>query len=130
MRFLVVGGYNTVFGYVVFAGLYLLLQRRYGYLMIGLLAYSIALVNAFAAHRFLVFRASDSLFGSFARFNVSQLLVLCFGMLGLYVLVEYGRLNPLAAQALVILVSVVATYMLHRHFSFRNQSAEGGRPRH
>jgi putative flippase GtrA len=35
----------------------------------------------------------------------------------LFSLVEYGKLRPLAAQSVVMVVSVVLSYLLHRNFS-------------
>jgi putative flippase GtrA len=119
IRFLVVGGYNTVFGYLVFAALYLALGHRIHYLIVGSLAHLIALVNAFVVHRRLVFGSTGQWYSSFFRFSISQLAAFCVGLCGLYVLVEFVRLRPLWAQALVTSMSVALTYCLHRYFSFR-----------
>ena len=118
-RFLLAGGYNTVFGYLVFSGLYLLIGRWIHYLIIAVLAHGIAVINAFLVHRHLVFRSSEPWLKSFLRFNVSQLTALGFGISCLYALVTFGRFQPLVAQAIVASVSVVLTYLLHSRFSFR-----------
>ena len=120
-RFLLAGGYNTGFGYVVFSGLYLLFGEQVHYLVIAVLAHGIAVINAFIVHRRLVFRSLEPWFASFLRFNMSQLAALAFGITCLYVLVSYGRMRPLLAQALVTAVSVLVTYLLHSRFSFRGQ---------
>ena len=52
-------GYNTGFGYVVFSALYLLFGNRVHYLLIGLAAHLVAVVNAFWIHRRFVFRSND-----------------------------------------------------------------------
>lgn len=124
LRFLLAGGYNTLFGYLAFGVLFLLLGRRLHYLVIGILAYIISLVSAFVVYRHLVFRSTDLWHKSFVRFNLSQLFALGFGMAGLYALVEFGHLNPLLAQALVMIASVLLTYVLHRFFSFRARTNE------
>jgi putative flippase GtrA len=125
LRFLLAGSFNTAFGYAVFTSLYLLLGHRIHYLIVGILAYSISVVSAFAVYRSLVFRSSRSLFRSFVRFNLSQFAALGLGMVGLYSLVEFGHLNPLLAQAIVVVISAFFIYVLHRYFSFGVGSSDG-----
>jgi len=117
-RFLLVGAFNTLMGYLIFSGLFLLFGKWVHYLLIGLVSHVIAVTIAFAAHRFLVFRSTDRWQGSFVRFNLSQLVALGFGMSGLYVLVEFGHFNPLAAQAVITILAVALSYALHRFFTF------------
>lgn len=117
-RFLLVGAFNTLLGYSIFSGLFLLFGRRVHYLVIGLVSHVIAASIAFTAHRFLVFRSTDRWQGSFIRFNLSQLVALGFGISGLYALVEFVHLNPLVAQAVITAITVVLSYALHRFFTF------------
>jgi putative flippase GtrA len=119
LRFLAAGAYNTAFGYAAFVVLYVLLNPRVNYLIVALIAYAVSVVNAFATHRWLVFRATGGVAASFLRFNLSQAAVLGFGMAGLYAFVQIGHMNPLAAQALVLGLSVAITFVLHSKFSFR-----------
>lgn len=124
IRFLVAGGYNTVFGYVVFAILFLLAGRRVHYLVIGAFAHVISLTSGFMVYRWLVFRSSDRWYLAFARFCVSQLATFGAGIAGLYGLVAFGHFQPLLAQACVTFFSVILTYTLHRHYSFRDGTEE------
>jgi len=122
MRFLVAGGINTVVGYLTFSILYLLLERWVHYLAIGCLSQAIAVTSAFVVHRRLVFQCEDPWLPSFLRFNLSQLVSFAFGLAGLYGLVHFAQFPPLAAQAIVIVCSVVISYALHRYYSFRRGS--------
>jgi putative flippase GtrA len=119
LRFLLAGGYNTLFAYATFGALFLLFGRQVHYLLIGLITNVVAVISAFVVHRKFVFRSTDQWQTTFIRFYLSQLVALGFGMVGLYALVECARLNPLVAQAVIITLSVVLTYVLHRNFSFR-----------
>lgn len=119
-RFLLVGAFNTLFGYLLFSGLFLLFGKWLHYLIIGVIAHAIAVCNAFIAYRTLVFPSNDRWHASFVRFNLSQLVGLGFGMSGLYALVEFGHMNPLLAQALITTLLVILSYTLHRFFSFQN----------
>jgi putative flippase GtrA len=119
LRFLLAGAYNTAFGYLVFTVLYYGFGTTIGYLGVAVLCHPVALTSAFIVHRRLVFRSTVGWPASFLRFNLSQLVAILCGMLGLYGLVHFAHLSPLLAQAMVLLVSVVITYILHRRFSFR-----------
>jgi putative flippase GtrA len=81
----------------------------------------IAVVSAFLVHRTLVFGSTERWQASFVRFCLSQLVALGAGIVGLYVLVAFLHLNPLAAQAWIVAASVALTYVLHRFFSFRTR---------
>jgi putative flippase GtrA len=117
-RFLLVGAFNTLFGYLVFSGLFLLFGKWVHYLAIGFVSHLIAVSNAFVAYRSLVFPSTDRWQASFIRFNLSQLVSLGFGIAGLYGLVEFGHCRPLLAQAVITALSVLLSYTLHRFFSF------------
>jgi putative flippase GtrA len=119
LRFLLAGAYNTAFGFLVFTLLYYGLRTRISYLGVAVLCQAVSLTSAFIVYRRLVFRSAVGWLGSFLRFNLSQLVAFLSGMFGLYSLVHFVHLDPLAAQAIVVLASVVIAYTLHRYFSFR-----------
>lgn len=118
LRFLIVGGWNTLFGYVAFLILYWLLHRRLHYLVIGVLSHLIAMINAFTCHRLWVFRSRGPLVAEFIRFNLAQLFVLGCALASLWVLVTFLQINPLVGQAFVTIGAVVVSYLTHRRFSF------------
>jgi putative flippase GtrA len=122
VRFLAVGIWNSLFGYTAFAVLYLLLQEHIHYLLIGLIAHVLSTINAFLCQRWLVFRATTPWWSAFARFNLVQLLVLCWGLSGLALTVEVMHLRPLLGQLLVMSVAVIGSYLMHRNYSFRPHS--------
>jgi putative flippase GtrA len=118
-RFLAVGAYNTLFGYVAFVLLYTWLHERMHYLVIAVIAHVIAVINAFFAHRILVFRARGNLLPDFVRFNVTTLGSTAIGLAGLALLVDLGGIHPLLAQGMVMAVTVIITYVAHKRFTFR-----------
>lgn len=118
-RFLVIGAYNTAFGYAAFAGAYLLFHTRLHYLAIMVIAHVLAVTNAFLGHKFLTFRAQGHLLVDFLRFNLTYLGALFVGLLGMPLLVEVGHVHPLVSQAALIALTMVGTYVLHKRVSFR-----------
>ena len=118
VRFVVVGGWNTAFGYLAFVVLYALLHDRLNYLVIGALAHALSVTNAFVCHRMLVFRSRDPWFAEFVRFNLAQAAVLACGLAGLWFLVSVLHVSPLIGQAIVTVLGVVLSYLAHRRFTF------------
>src|SRR5579864_2108588 len=94
-RFLVVGAYNTVFGYACFASLYLACGKYVNYLLIQVAAHFLSVGNAFYWHRRLTFRSSLAWWPEFIRFNISYLGILVFGLIALPALVQGLRIHPL-----------------------------------
>lgn len=119
IRFLIVGAFNTAFGYCVFAFLYLLLGNRIHYLVVAVVAHAVSVLVSFTSQRQLVFRSRAPWLPEFIRFNLSLLSVFLGGLAALYGLVDGLGTPPLVGQAIVTVGSVVGSYFAHRHFSFR-----------
>jgi putative flippase GtrA len=118
-RFLLVGGYNTVFGYGLFGALIWLAGDRIHYLAILVLSHLVAVTNGYFAYQFFVFRDAPIGLASYARYHVVNLANLGFGAVGLSLLVELAHMTPLAAQALLVVAGVILSYILHKQYSFR-----------
>lgn len=119
VRYLLIGAFNTFFGYSVFAALWLLWGQTFHYIVVLAISHIIVVTSAFFCYRIWVFRKKGGIGGDFVRFNMVYLGAFIFNILVLPVLVEGMHFHPLVAQALVVVVTVVASYLLHRRFSFR-----------
>lgn len=121
VRFLLVGGVNTVVGYGVYALLFLLAGDSIGYLACLYLSYAIGVSVAFILHRRFTFRVSGSgrVAIDFLRFASVYVVSLVINTLALPLLVEVGRVNPLVSQALALVVTTLLSYFGHRFYSFR-----------
>lgn len=121
LRYVAIGVWNTLFAYAAFSSLYALLHRHWHYLVIGVAAHLVAVTNAFALQRRFVFRSVTPWWQAYLRFNLAQLLMLCWGLAGLAFFVEVLAWHPLISQLVVIVVSVVLGYLLSSKFAFRKQ---------
>ncbi len=119
LRYLVIGAWNTLVGYGIFAGLYLAFSQATGYVTIAVVSHVLAVTHSFATQRWIVFRSSGNVSWEFFRFHITHLASLAIGVLGLSLLVEIAHLAPLVAQALITVFVVFASYFLHQHFTFR-----------
>jgi putative flippase GtrA len=126
VRFLFVGGINTLFGYAVFVVLYLAAGHVIGYLGSLYLSYVIGVSLAFVLHRRVTFRAHETGGNAvldFLRFASVYVVSLVINTIGLPLLVELGHLSALGAQAIMVIVTTVISYVGHKYFSFRRFSA-------
>jgi len=114
VAFLLVGGVNTVVGFLCFAGFLLLLgQRRYLAVLVS--AHVVSVLIAFVLYRFVVFRVRGHVLADLWRFETVYLVLLP-------VLVEIAHLPVLLAQALIMLVTSLMSWVGHKNYSFRRPS--------
>ncbi len=119
LRFLCVGGFNTIFGPAVFVGLHFSIEHDIGYLGVLTVSWVIAVFEAFLAYRYIVFRVRGNFLLDLARFSLVYvgLYLLNLGLLPL--LVEGAGMPVLLAAAATLPVTTVASYLFHNRFSFR-----------
>jgi putative flippase GtrA len=118
-RYLIIGAYNTFVGYGIFVVLWILWGQLLHYIAVLCISHAISVINAFISYRTFVFRKRGAAWGDFFRFNLVYLGAFTFNVLALPFLIEVLKLYPLVAQALVVVVTIVASYISHKKFSFR-----------
>ncbi|MBI5792165.1 MAG: GtrA family protein [Rhodocyclales bacterium] len=124
VRFLLVGGWNTLFGTAMFATLYLLLVGHLHYLAILVISHVLSSINNWLTYRRLVFVSRADRLAEFVRFNASSLTVLAFNFAGLWLLVDFCDWHPIASQILLVAATVVLSYLIHAGYSFRHRGKE------
>ena len=104
--------FNSVFGDVI------------GYIGSLYLSYLLAVLIAFVLHRRFTFRivGSHNLFVDFARFASVYIVSLAINTVALPLMVELAGLSPAVAQAIVVVVTTLISYVGHKWFSFRRSA--------
>jgi putative flippase GtrA len=123
--YLVVGGWNTVFGYGVWALMQYLLGDYLPYLVVLVLAWPMNVLNAYLGYRYIVFRSRGPVLKELPRFSFVYLVALVVNLALLPVALRMMPFNIYVVQALFLGVVVVCSYLGHKYFSFR-----GGHQRH
>ncbi|WP_298227299.1 GtrA family protein [Gryllotalpicola sp.] len=129
-RFLLVGGFNFLFGFAVFLAVNAtvgLAIDRAGQPVVAsiadvLISHVISSITAFALYRIFVFRVKGKLLIDFLRFQSVNLINLVANTVLLPTLVAAG-LPRIPTQAGLVLVLTVVSYLGHRYFSFRRVPA-------
>jgi putative flippase GtrA len=128
-RYILVGAFNTGFGYSLFVALNYLFRRLgiYGSELASLLGNIIAITTAFLGYKWFVFRTHGNYLREWLR---------CISVYGTSMLFSLVMLPPLTlllrrwfgptqtasniAAAILTIVTVAASYFGHKHFSFRS----------
>ncbi len=128
LRFLMVGIWNTFFGYLVFVGFdslfFPLFSQRYvAYMSAAILSNILAIINAYIFHKYITFKSRIKGIGvvfEFLKFSATYLITFCLSLLILPLFVEILNVTPKIAGGLVILCCTVISYVGHSKFSFRD----------
>jgi len=121
IRYLLVGGWNTVFGMAVYAGLYYWLGGRVHYLILVVPANILAITNAFICYKLFVFKTKGNILREYFRCYIVYGGTMLAAVAALWVLVEWLGMSPVAANCACTAVTTMVSYLAHRNFSFRTQ---------
>jgi putative flippase GtrA len=128
VRYLLVGGFNTCFGYALFVAFNYLFRSLgvYGSEIASLLGNIIAITVAFLGYKWFVFRTHGnylrewmrclSVYGSSMLFALVMLPPLTLLLRRWY---GHSQMASNVAAAILTVVTVAASYFGHKHFSFR-----------
>ncbi|WP_445443580.1 GtrA family protein [Clavibacter sp. km1a] len=133
VAFLLVGGFNTAFAFLLFAGLAATAGAALdaaGQPVLGSLvplagSYAVAVLVAFVLYRHLVFRVRGHVLRDLARFVSVYVVSISLNAVSLPLLVAVG-VPRLVAQALIVVAITLISYVGHRWFSFRRARGGGG----
>src|SRR5664280_2252727 len=122
LLYLAVGGWNTVFGYGVWALLQYLLGDHLHYLVVVVLSWPFAVLNAYLGYRYVVFRSRGSVFRELPRFSLVYVLTLLVNLALLPIALRVTPFNIYVVQALLTGVVVICSYLAHKYYSFGGRS--------
>ncbi len=130
-RYLLVGIWNTAFGYGTFALFTMLLQRisPHGYIAASVLSSLLNITVAFFGYKWFVFKTKGNYLREWARCVAvySGAIVITAALLPLVVLLLHRTTTltnsaPYVAGALLIGITTIYSFIGHRKFSFRSQA--------
>lgn len=117
LRFILLGGFNTLLSYLIFVFLIKILIFPY---QLGLIVQYVITVNlSIFTMRYYVFRSTHPLKAEYCKAWTVYLLMLGFNYLFLYLAIDLWHYNILLSQAAYTILSTIITYLLHRFYSFR-----------
>ncbi|WP_254848764.1 GtrA family protein [Paenibacillus odorifer] len=109
MKFVISGGINTLFTYLV----YLLLLQALSYSMSYTISYISGIFLSYYLNTIFVFKEKVT-FRKFLKFPIVYLVQYLINLLMLFVLVEYLNLSKQIVPLIVIVVTIPITYTLSK----------------
>jgi len=127
-RYIMVGIWNTIFGYGTYAGFTALLtpHMSHAYIAASLVANFLAITMAFLAYKWLVFKTKGNYLSEWARcvavYGGSSVIGTLLLPLLVFALRHLTRLDssaPYVAGAAIMVLNLVISFLGHKNFSFR-----------
>lgn len=118
VRFLLVGGFNTVISYVLF----LITTALFNYKTALILTYISGINISIISMRYLVFKSNIPLRRQYLKAASSYILMLFGNYAVLYLLIDLMQFEPWLAQAIFTIISTVLLYFLHKEINFKSLS--------
>ena len=120
-RFVVVGIWNTIFGYGVFCLLETLFTQLFSskfasYMVAMVLAQILAVTNAFIWHKYITFKSKvkgKAIIAEYFRFSATYVVTFVLGLVLLPAFVEIMHMTPKIAAAIITLICMVFSYLGH-----------------
>jgi putative flippase GtrA len=122
INYLIVGAWNTFFGYLTYYFLYNLLNKKINYIIILVPSNIIAITNAYICYKIFVFRSKGNFIKEYFRFYIVYGISLLLNFILLALFVEILAVTPLIAQAAITIITVSLSYIIHKKYTFRNDS--------
>lgn len=122
LRYLLVGGWNTAFGYLVGVGLFLMLGQHLHIVLIAIISNVIAITMSFVAYKILVFRTHGKWLIEYLKCYLVYGGNALIGVFLLWIFVDYFSMNIWLAQGAIILLAVIFSYLLHKRFTFKRSA--------
>ena len=123
INYLLVGSWNTLFGYLAFAALYFLFRSYVHYMILFVISSVLSITNAYLAYKLFVFKTKGHYWREYSRFYVVYGGALALNLALLPLVVVTFRLSPVIAQAGLAFITVICSYFGHKNFSFKTSAA-------
>ena len=125
LRFLMVGGLNTLIGIICFPLMYYLLPFLQSYYLILMLLSQVFCISfSYITNKYLVFKTKQVSLREYLRFTFFYNFVFLINLGVLPLLVKYQHLNPAIVQLCINIFIAVASYFWHTHITFPTSTRE------
>lgn len=122
VRYLLAGSANTALSYGVYAALNYVFAGRfpYSYLAAAILGNIITITIAYVNYKVFVFKTPENYLREYLRFYVVYGFSFALGLILLPIFVEVLGLNSYLAGALLLPITVMLSFIGHKHYSFQS----------
>lgn len=118
IRYFLVGGLNTVVGYCIGVGMYKALGSNFGIVWVGIFSNVLSITVSFLTYKMLVFRTKGMWVAEYLKSYLVYGGIALISIFFLWLFVDNMKLSIWLAQALVLVVTVVISFISHSRFTF------------
>lgn len=118
INYLIVGGWNTLFGYSITVFLYYHLSPVLHIITIGALTNLLTISMSFTTYKLFVFKTRGNWVYEYARSYVVYGVAALLSIAGLWILVDLINMTIWIAQGVVMAGVVALSYFGHNHYTF------------
>jgi len=120
IRYLLVGGINTVIGYSIGVGIYKLLSNQVNIVLIGFISNILTITISFLTYKIFVFKTKGRWIIEYLKAYVVYGSMAIFGTILLWFFVDLIGFNIWITQALIIMITVAFSYIGHVKYTFNH----------
>ncbi len=125
IRFLIVGGLNTIIGLGLFPILFLILDRFHiHYLIVFFISYIGSTTFSFLSNKIFVFKTIGNYLHEYLKFMSFQLAHFFVNLVGLPVLVEFFNIKPIIAQPVFAILVITTSYFWYSRVTFLKKGSK------
>jgi len=116
--YVVVGGWNTLFGVGLYTGVYFLMKDDVNYFVLLILCNIVAITNAYICYKLFVFKTKGNWLREYPRFCGVYGVAMLLGMGLIVLLVQLMHVHPVLANIATTALTVIVSFFGHKHVSF------------
>lgn len=120
VRFLLVGGYNTVISYAIYSLILYILNGHHPQFSL-FCAFILSSVNSFWTQKIFVFQSVQKAFPEYIRCLGAWSINYGFNAVLLFIFADVCHINPYAAQFLALVLVTVNSYMMLKYIAFKKK---------
>jgi putative flippase GtrA len=119
--FLLAGGINTLFGYMIGVSVYAVIGDRLNIIWIGMISSYLSITFSFLTHKIFVFKTKGMWLFEYLKAFVVYGGIAIIGVFFLWFFVEIMNISIWISQALVSCLGILISYAGHSQFTFRRR---------
>jgi putative flippase GtrA len=119
VRYLTVGGFNTIIGYFVGVSIYLLLQNRLHILFIIAIANIISISISFITFKAFVFKTRGGWLNEYLKIYLVYGSTILLSGLFFWLFVDYLSINIWLAQGVTVAITAYLSYIGNKKYTFK-----------
>ena len=123
LRFLIVGGINTLFGVAIFPVLMITLEPLgWNYLSVLIVSNAIAINFSYMTNKYFVFQTKGGVFDEYVKFISFHGIYFIVNLIALPLIIYLSNMSPIWSQISFVLFTLVASFVWHSRITFSRRN--------